>query len=332
MQKARRLFFLLPVLLGVCAALPAVAQAPAANQAIQVYSIVEAVPDWARVIDTLTISNTAFKDYCSYEVVLEHARVVARKAGGNAIKILQHERPELPGTCHGLVAAVLYLPPYHERPRDPALADPDYDIPYPALRIALDAGWSTRTGKISGAVPPEFHDYIKKLKRGFHLGLDAAYYTESQVGFGLKYRFYNASNSEQVYVSGAGGTSQMELSDQIFINFLGPTVNTRLWDSDDKNALYMGMGLGYLGYRNNSSLGTYKANYSGSTVGLSCDLGYDFGLDRNNAFGIQVSYTIGALTRYKETIGNTSRLVELEKDKYEDLSRIDLTIGMRFNK
>lgn len=91
----------------------------------------------------------------------------------------------------------------------------------------------------------------------------------------------------------------------------------------------MNLGLGYMGYRDDAVI---IDNYTlkGGTLGISWDIGYDLGISRTFALGFQIAYLGGILTQYELSDGNTTQTVELTKGNYESLSRIDLSIGLRF--
>jgi len=75
---------------------------------VRVYDLQEAVPANAEKIGVVKIGDTGFSTDCSWEVVLDKAKVEARKAGGNAIKITKHKMPNPVGSsCHRITAEIL---------------------------------------------------------------------------------------------------------------------------------------------------------------------------------------------------------------------------------
>ncbi|MDR2651313.1 MAG: hypothetical protein LBC68_03230 [Prevotellaceae bacterium] len=48
--------------------------------------------------------------------------------------------------------------------------------------------------------------------------------------------------------------------------------------------------------------------------------------------GFQLSLIAGSLNQFKLTDGNRTEIIKFEKNNYENLFRIDLSIGLRFNK
>jgi hypothetical protein len=204
---------------------------------------------------------------------------------------------------------------------------------YPHFRVAINGGLSYRTAKLADNIPSDFEKYVKELKSGYHIGLDLSYYFSEQLGIGIKYSVYKSKNEiDNVSVTRPDGSTQYgKMSDNISINFIGPFISTRLLNGNKKNSFLMNLGIGYLGYTDNTLLIT-DYTIKGSTVGLCWDIGYDIGISKNLAIGFQLSYMIGTLTQYDISDGTTTKTVKLEKNNYESLSRIDLSIGLRFNK
>ncbi len=199
------------------------------------------------------------------------------------------------------------------------------------FRIALNAGYSYLTAKVAETVPSDFKSYIKGLKSGYHFGGDLAYYFNEPLGVGIKYYIFKSSNSmDNIFVDDIDDRRYGIMSDDLTISFIGPTFSTRFLNDNKNNALLMNFSLGYMGYSNDKVI-VDKYKMTGSTLGLSLDIGYDIGLSENLALGFQVSVLTGVLTKYDWSDGTTTQTIKLEKDEYENL-RIDLSIGLRFNK
>jgi len=223
---------------------------------------------------------------------------------------------------------------YYSTAEVPADKIPGKEI-YPHFRLAISGGWSYRTAKISPDIPFDFTDYYNKLKSGFHYDIDASYYFTEMLAVGLKYNEFLSSNKiiGNVYVTYPDGTTQYgDLNDNIRIKFIGPTLSARLFNSTKKNYLLMELGLGYMDYRDKGGLVSIPAIIKGSTLGSYWSIGYDFGLSKDFALGFQLSLLTGQLYQYTVSDGITTKTVKLDNNSYENLARIDLSIGLRFNK
>lgn len=204
---------------------------------------------------------------------------------------------------------------------------------YQRFRIAINGGYSYQTARVAGNVPSDFKDYVKELKSGYHFGCDLIYYFSEPLGFGFKFYQFKSSNSlDDIYIEDIDGNrTHGRLGDDLTISFIGPTFSTRLFNHDKSNAFLLNLSLGYMGYSNNKVIiDRYKM--TGSTVGLSFDIGYDIGLSENLSLGFQVSYLSGTLFKYELNDGITTKTIDLEEREYESLNRIDFSIGLRFGK
>jgi hypothetical protein len=205
---------------------------------------------------------------------------------------------------------------------------------YPHFRAAITGGWSNRIAKISKEVLDDFKSYMNDLKSGSHYNLDFSYYFTELVGVGLKYSTYLSKNEiDNVYQTLPDGSTQYgKMSDDIRIDFIGPFFSMRYLNASKKNCFLMNFGLGYMGYKDKGIVVSQNGAIKGYTAGFCFDIGYDMGISKNFALGIQLSLFGGTLSQYDQSIGNHTETVKLEKDNYENLSRIDLSIGLRFNK
>ena len=93
----------------------------------------------------------------------------------------------------------------------------------------------------------------------------------------------------------------------------------------------MNLSLGYMGYSNDKVI-IDKYKMTGSTMGLSFDIGYDIGLSEKLSLGFQLSFLSGTLFEYDWNDGSTTETIDLEEGEYESLNRIDCSVGLRFGK
>lgn len=204
---------------------------------------------------------------------------------------------------------------------------------YPQFRIALSGGLSYMTGKISDKVPSDFRDYIKELKSGYHFGGEASFFFSESLGFGAKYSVFKSShNLNNIYVEDVDGNiTYGKMSDAIKISFIGPSFSVRVLNHNKMNALIFSMAIGYLDYVNDKVL-IESFKMTGNTVGFGVDIGYDIGLSENLALGLQVSLLTGTLSEYEFNDGTNKQTIKLDDGEYENVSRFDLSVGLRFIK
>ena len=202
----------------------------------------------------------------------------------------------------------------------------------PHFRLAINGGYSRRIAKTSDQIPAQFKDYISELKNGYHLGAEAAYFFNNKWSVGLKYNLFKAANSitgvtgTDVYGNARTGT----ISDDMQINFIGVNTSSRHISKNGKHHFLLGIGLGYMGYTNDAFLFD-KIKITGQTFGATLDGGYDFRLAKNLFIGTQLSFVGGTLNSLDYDFGSSKTTVKLEENDRENLTRLDLSVGLRLN-
>lgn len=102
------------------------------KQDIVVIGLDQSEPDNIEVLGQVKIGDTGFTTNCSYDIVIDKAKLEARKAGGNAIKIIEHNPPTAMGsTCHRITAKILKVENIENftlKGEEEILLDTDYAI------------------------------------------------------------------------------------------------------------------------------------------------------------------------------------------------------------
>ena len=79
------------------------------NDEVVVLELDDKRPDNSEVLGSLKIGDTGFSTKCNYDIVLDNAKLEARKFGGNAIMITKHKKPDFWSTCHRIQATILRI-------------------------------------------------------------------------------------------------------------------------------------------------------------------------------------------------------------------------------
>ena len=203
---------------------------------------------------------------------------------------------------------------------------------YPRFKASVYGGWSYRTAKAASSLTQAQKDYIQKLRSGYFYGLDVSYYFFEQLGAGFLYeKNKSKSSDDNLYVTLPDGSSHRGINDNISTIFIGPYFSTRLLNNNKKNSLLLNLVIGYLGYEDDMAANN-KYSLKGSTVGFKWIVGYDIGIVKNLALGFKLSYLTGLLTQYEFSDGNTTRTIKLDKNNYESLNRIEISVCVSFIK
>ena len=205
---------------------------------------------------------------------------------------------------------------------------------FPYFRLALNGGYSYHIARVSDDVPDALKGYTERLKSGYHIGGDVSYYPIEYLGFGLKYHQFKSKNSMKNYELeiSFGDNIVGDISNELTISFIGPSFSSRLLNHKKSDAFFTTLSLGYLSYINDESFFNNKYRVTGKAIGVAFDIGYDIGVVGNLAIGFQASFLVGVLTNLELKYGQYREKIDLEPGEYESLSRIDLSIGIRFVK
>lgn len=79
------------------------------KQEVVVYGLDKPIPPNSEEIGQVKVGDSGFSTKCNYDIVLDNAKLEARKVGGNAIKITRHKTPDLWSSCHRITALILKI-------------------------------------------------------------------------------------------------------------------------------------------------------------------------------------------------------------------------------
>jgi len=197
------------------------------------------------------------------------------------------------------------------------------------FHIGTNAGFAFRTAKVRDLRDDRLMDHRSNLKSGFNWGLDAYYFIKETLAFGIKFNSFKSKGVlEDVLVFTRTGDSLAMLNSKVAIDFIGPSLVTRLVSANKKNALLLSSSIGYISYKTEDVIGFGRFTSKGGSIGVTLDIGYDFGITDYMSFGILTSWTVGALNKLEINNGFSTDTVDLEEP--EGLSRINISGGLRF--
>ncbi len=199
--------------------------------------------------------------------------------------------------------------------------------------IGVDGGWSRRIAKNPDGLGRGFETYLTDIKTGYSLGGSATYFFNEVNGVGLVYSLHRSQASIDLVGEDINGNRvSAELSDDISINFFGPSYTARFNNFDFSNAGYIRMAIGYVGYRDKVEF-IESIEISASTLGLVLEFGYDFGISEDFALGIKAGFTTGYYEDYTvEASDGTTESLSSEEGEGDNLVRFDIGVGLRFRK
>lgn len=74
---------------------------------VQVFQIADSVQVKYTLLGLISVDDNGFTTDCAYDIVLGKAIDHARQVGADAIKIIQHDKPDLFSSCHRIKALAI---------------------------------------------------------------------------------------------------------------------------------------------------------------------------------------------------------------------------------
>jgi hypothetical protein len=186
--------------------------------------------------------------------------------------------------------------------------------------VGINGGYATRLFRMQIKYTDAFKAYQKELKTGFAMGASGGYFLWKNVGFGLTGELYKSAASMDDNVR----------KDAISIGYMGGTVVHRKVMQSKKGAVSTGFTMGYQRYKNAGSDRSQDFVHTGEAIGWGVNTGLDYRVGPKVAITVSASCLFGSLYKLTSESGSQQRTVKLNKDSSEDLSRISLTVGLKF--
>jgi len=180
--------------------------------------------------------------------------------------------------------------------------------------------------KAPDSLVPEIQDFFDKLRTGWTSGFESKYFFNNYIGLGAKYSRFNTKLAvDSMAIQFLTNTLYINVSNNMRIHTLAPMLYGKIPLMGDKLTLAGGFGPAWLLYRNIGQSSIDSATIKGSSPGLSTSLSFSYELFTNFHLGLQGSYIRAFLKEYTEENGSQ---VKLEEQDYQNLSRIDLSLGI----
>lgn len=186
----------------------------------------------------------------------------------------------------------------------------------PSFRLAINGGFTYQFGGYDGA-PQSYKDQVQTL---WNLESELHYFPIENVGIGAKYNYIFTPAEEDFFTN----SGILRLRDELIrFQFLAFSVSYRNLLSDEQ-IIYYSFSAGRVDYRTDLTLNGADVYELGNTLGVSFGLKYDFLLSDNVGVGVGAEVLLAKLEEIER--GGGTIPVDF------DISRIDLTVGLRFFK
>jgi hypothetical protein len=219
---------------------------------------------------------------------------------------------------------------------------PEGNTSIPKFRLSMSGGagylmGSTKEAKRQltsmGFRQSDVNTYYNQLKLSFPADASIHYLINESLGAGLHYSYFSTGAGIKDLVETGDGIhkANVRMEEQIYINFAGASLLFQQWYGFNKRmGVSIAYALGYVTYRNEAYVFNFPALITGRKIGMTGDIGLEYKIRPKFALGADLSYLTGTITKIRIDNGSTVTTQKLEKEQYENISRVALTAGFKF--
>jgi hypothetical protein len=172
--------------------------------------------------------------------------------------------------------------------------------------------------------------YYNDLRVGRYANADLTWLFSVKYGVGIKYKFFDTSGKTDGFVDPQESVNlyYTTFSEHIYVNYIAGAFYFQEYFGRRKSfKLNSGISLGLVKYRDEVK---YLYNYlmTGESFGMDVALGVEYSLNKHFSFRADLSDFTSTITKMKVSDGTTIQTIKLEKDNYENISRLNFSIGI----
>ncbi len=213
--------------------------------------------------------------------------------------------------------------------------------PFERVRLGISGGLgyitsSTKTAEENlvklGFMPDKVQSYYKGMKSGRYANVDLTYQIAPRYGVGIKYKFFDTSGHIEGFFDPHDGISLVysTYGEHIYVNFMGAAFNYQQFiGTSESFKLYSSFSIGLATYRNEAEYLTGYYLITGKNAGMDLSFGLEYYITPHLSMGAELSDFYSTIRKAKVTDGTSTTTLNLDKSNYENLSRLDISIGIR---
>ncbi len=175
--------------------------------------------------------------------------------------------------------------------------------------------------------------YYRNLKTGWLANADLTFMITPDMGTGFKYKFFYTSGNVEDYFDLQDGVHLIytNYGERIFVNYYGPMAYyQRYLNAAETYRITTTFSFGLTTYRNEAEYLNEYLLLTGRNLGTDYSINLEYFITDNLSLGAELSAFYSILRKVKITDGTTTQTLDLDKESYENLSRLELSIGIRF--
>ncbi len=208
-------------------------------------------------------------------------------------------------------------------------------------RIALNGGVGYRLASTKdtreiliqqGYSQSQVDKYFKSIKWGPKASGQVHYMLISNYGVGIDYQFHQSSGSITGTIDPGDGLTLYygTTEDKVFTNYAGLSLYGNQWIIENKLNWVAQTSIGLTLFRQESISFYTPVLITGKALGINFQTGLDYMITKSMALGLYVNYFQSTVSKIEVNDGSSTSTIELEKEMYEGLSRLDAGFGVSF--
>lgn len=184
-----------------------------------------------------------------------------------------------------------------------------------------------------GVTKQDAKSYYNDLKLGLSGGADLHYMITKMYGIGMIYKFYSTNSKIESFFDPQDGVNLIfgQMNEKIYVHYAGLSFySEQFMRSNPRWKFSACYSAGMAFYRDEAIVVNTPFLLTGKAFATNLDLGLEYFVFPRISAGINVSYFLSSLKKVTLNDGNSTTVQELEKENYENISRLDLSVGIRF--
>lgn len=211
-----------------------------------------------------------------------------------------------------------------------------------SLRISLNGGFGYITGNSEeaedamisfGVSSGDAGKYYNDLKTGIYGSADITWLFNQRYGAGLRYKFLNTGALTEGYFNPGDEYNlyYTTYSENIYVSYGGLSLSF-IEPAGRKGLLSLtsSISAGMTFYRDEMEILSEALLVTGKAPGMDLSIGFEYRIAPFMSAGADVSFFASSLRKITITDGVEAQTHELEKENYENLSRLEVAFGIRF--
>ena len=213
--------------------------------------------------------------------------------------------------------------------------------PTDRFRTSVSGGMGHLTGNTDaveeslqqiGISVEDSRNYYKNLKLGYVIRASAYYQISKDYWLGMMYHgFYSSAELTTSMIMDDFNMYYGRLGERYFVNFAGASFfSSGRYGKNKKLGLNSSYSIGPAFYRDEAEMYNEQILIKSTSFAQDITLGVEYFIRPNISIGFESSLFMSKVRKMEVTTVNSSQTVELEKEEVENLSRINLSLGLVF--